>query len=1173
MDRFSDQTSTIASASPGAAALVAGRYEIRARLGRGATKEVYRAYDQRLDREVALAIVVGGADDQTARARVAREAQVTGRLGDHPHVITVYDTGEHSGVPYLVLRAMDGGSLADAIAAARPTIEVAVRLGREIAAALAHAHAHGIVHRDVKPDNVWLAADGTAALGDFGIAKRAGAPKLTAEGVVLGSVRYLSPEQITGRDAGSSSDLYALGVTLYELVCGCAPFDGADATAVLAQHLNASPAPPSRHEPSIPEALERLIMQLLAKDPAHRPASASLVEQELVRIAGGGVAAAQAQSFALPPILAGGTHATLEGRQPALDRLWHVYERAAAGAMQIAMLRGDPGIGKTRLATEIALRAHAHGAVVLYGRCDEEPLLPHQPFVEALRHYVHHCPLPELARQAGRGSGELRRLVPELAERLPDLAEPMSGDPEGERFRLFEALSALLAAAADARPMVLVLDDLHWADKPTLLALRHLARYARDSRLLVVGTYRLTEVDARDPLSAMLADLSREHSLERFDLESLDRAAVTSIVRAHAGRDAPQLVGVIFEETEGNPFFVVEMLRHLAESSATDLEDHSARIPEGVKDVIGRRIARLGTTTGRVLQIASVSGRDFELDVLAAICELGEDDLVEALEHAMHAHVIEEAAGVVGRYTFSHALIRETIYGELSATRRALLHRRVAASLEEAHRDDLEPFRAELAYHLVQGGSAGDLAKAIEYSARAGDRAAAQLAYEQAALNYRRAASLIGNTGDQVRRCDLLIAQGEAERRAGDPAYRDTLLQASHLADERGDAERLARSVIANSRGYFSSTAGVDRERVAVLRAALDAHGGGSSATRASLLAQLAVELVADPDWRQRIALSDEALSMARGVGDPKTLLRTLNYRYAALWGPRTLAERLSNSREAHELADSIDDPILAFYAAYFGFYGAAEAGDLALADQHLQRVTVLAEQLGQPTIHWYLGVARAKRSTIAGSLDEAERVAYDALSVGRSAGQPDAVAWFANQLLVIRFLQGELGSDRPNFLKAAAAAKPFDAAGGPTTSRSLPMLVEAQHLVCMCEVGRAEEVRGRFDELMRDGLATLPHDWAALAVPALASVTCSYLADRPRAAMLHAALEPHSEQFVDTGPSWFGATTHHLAVLAATLGYRDEADARFAEAIARYRALGADAWLARALDDQARTA
>ncbi|HUR84920.1 MAG TPA: protein kinase [Solirubrobacteraceae bacterium] len=275
MDDVTGDSPTVASAAlRNVHGVVAGRYEVRARLGRGATKEVYLAYDERLDREVALAIVVAAGGSDAAALRVVREAQVTGRLGDHPNIITVYDTGDHEGLPYLVLRAMRGGSLAELLDRERPSFADAIRLGGEIAAGLAHAHAHDVVHRDVKPDNVWLTEDGAAALGDFGIAHLLGSQRLTAEGVVVGTVRYLSPELIRGEDVGPPGDLYALGVTLYEIVTGHPPFTAGDATQILTQHLASPPRPPSEAAPDMPPALESLILDLLAKEPASRPASA-----------------------------------------------------------------------------------------------------------------------------------------------------------------------------------------------------------------------------------------------------------------------------------------------------------------------------------------------------------------------------------------------------------------------------------------------------------------------------------------------------------------------------------------------------------------------------------------------------------------------------------------------------------------------------------------------------------------------------------------------------------------------------------------------------------------------------------------------------------------------------------------------------------------------------------
>jgi len=867
------------------------------------------------------------------------------------------------------------------------------------------------------------------------------------------------------------------------------------------------------------------------------------------------------------------------GRAAELDRLRSCFDRAAEGAGQVVMVCGEPGIGKTRLASELALGVHGQGATVLYGRCDEEPLLPHQPFVEALQTYVATSSTEVLASQSAAVSGELQRMLPELAHRLPSLPEPLEGDPDGARYRLFEAVSALLCAAARRRPVLLVLDDLHWADRPTLLLLRHLARASRRSALLVLGTYREDDLGPDDPLAATVADLQREQRAERRRLGRLDTAAVAELVERHSGIDGfPGLDRMVHEGTEGNPFFVVEALRHLAEQAAvrgdgaaggvpSDLTPSRLALTEGVKTLIWRRLARLGKVAERVLTNASVVGVSFEMEVLRRVCDLDEDALVDSLDAAIRARIIEEVPGSVGRYTFSHALIRETLYDSLTAVRRALLHRRVAAGIEAAHGSDLDPHRAELAHHLAQAGSIEDLDKAIEHGARAGERATALLAYEQAAAHYRSAVHLITAVDLPRRfaqRCDLVIAQGEAERRAGDPAFRRTLLEGGDLAQELGDSERLARAALANTRGMFSSALGVDRERVEVLEAALKAQDPGDSPTRAALLAQLAVELVVDPDSERRAGLSETALDMARRIGDPRTLALTLNQRYVALFGPRTLAARHDASRESGHLAQRLGDPLLSAYGAYFGALVAMEVGDLARADELLGRLADVAEQLRQPTLSWYHGMCCAKRLLIGGPPIEAERAAATAFELGQRAGQPDAFALFMNQLFWARLLRGTLDADGPDLPALFSLPGSFAVGEDFIPSRSVQLGADAIKSVTFCEVGRIDDARRHFEALMGGGL-DLQDDFAMLAIPAAASLACARLRDAERASELYALIEPFAGQFVDWGPSWIGAATHHLALLSATMRRFDEAHARFAETVRVYEEVGAPPWRARA--------
>ena len=626
------------------------------------------------------------------------------------------------------------------------------------------------------------------------------------------------------------------------------------------------------------------------------------------------------------------------------------------------------------------------------------------------------------------------------------------------------------------------------------------------------------------------------------------------------------------------------MLRHLAESGAIATAgaqpqpDHAAgrlAVPDSVKDIIRQRVARLGHDTNRVLVTASVLGRAFELDVLQRLSELDEDEIVDALDAAVRARVIEEVAGVAGRHTFSHALIRDTLYGDLTATRRALLHRRAGVALEQTQGGEAQAYLAQLAHHFARAGSNGDLRKAIEYGARAGEHAISQLCYERALVHFRQSVELIDAAdpaGLVRRRCDLVIAQGEAERQAGDPAYRRTLLDGARLAQELHDPERLARAALANNRGFYSSGEGTDRDRVLVLHAALDAYDVTDSPTRAALLALLAVELVMDDDWRRREKLSDDAVAMARRVGDPRTLALVLTQHGVAQWTPQMLPERQANLREAGELADQLEDPLLAGHAAYLSAHAAMEAGDLESAERLLARLSAVAEELGQPFMRWFAIVARTKRCLISGPAEEAERLAFAAMELGRSAGQPDSMLCFLDQLVVARFLQGSLRHADPHLPDLSEArGSPLPTSPDITPGGSLALLVDATMSAVLCEVGRLDDARRHLELLMNSPLEELPHDYTAFAIPAHASIACARLGDKASARRLHAILQPHSHLLVATGASWFGATSHYLGLLAATLERPDEADAWLAAAERTYASLGATPWLARLHGDRAR--
>ena len=765
-------------------------------------------------------------------------------------------------------------------------------------------------------------------------------------------------------------------------------------------------------------------------------------------------------------------------REVEMGRLERLWEEASAGNLRLALLAGEPGVGKTRLAAELAGRVHDLGGTVLAGRCDEDLGVPYQPFVEALRHFVDHVPAGELAGGLGRYGGELVRLLPELSERVPGLAPLLNSDPETERYRLFDAVAAWLTAASGDGPILLVLDDLQWAAGPTLLLLRHVVSRKGDAtRLLVVGTYRDTELGHDHPLVEILADLRRQEGVDRVSLTGLDQSGVTSLMerragRALAGEELP-LARAIYEETEGNPFFVREVLRHLAESEAVGRPGGHFGIPEGVREVVGRRLARLSENTNRVLRMAAVVGTEFELPVLQEIEHLDEDEMLSALEEAGDARLVVGASG--DRYRFAHSLVRHTLYEGLSAARLVRLHKRVGEAIEKMHAERLDEHMPALVHHWARAAAPrAETARAVGYAIRAGDLAQAQLAHQEAVSYYRQGLELLEiDGGDDAQRAQLLVSLGEAQHRMGDPGYRATILEGARLAERLGDTECLARAALAGYRGMWTISLGVDRERVAALEAALQAWEGREDLVRARLLANLAVELMF-VDRKRRWALSDEALTVARRLGDRPTLGRVLLSRIAALWEPGALAQRRAHVAELLTLAADLGDPFVKVWAELYGFETAIEVGEVDEADRLLAEAQRTALEV-EHALCWFAEFPRAGRMLFAGKVREADVLAREALDIGL-ATQPlhEVRIIYGVQRFQIRIEQDRADELLPALVQAAKTGNP----------ESRAMLAQAY-----CELDRLQDARGVFDPLMAV-LPDLPPDpnWI-LAVTRAASV------------------------------------------------------------------------------------
>jgi len=727
------------SPEPLPASFLGGRYLVTAFVGEGRRKKVYLAHDTALDRDVAFVIVKTDGLDAEARTRALREARIVGNLGAHPRIAAVYDQGEDSeGRPYLVMEHMAGGALAAVLAGSdnhRLPIARVVEIGRAVCEGLALAHSRGVLHRDLKCSNIWLSADGGAKIGDFGFAPDLS--KLTGENA--GSVAYLAPEQAAGGELTARSDLYSLGAVLYELVSGRPPFLGDDALAVIGQHVNTPPVAPSWHNSECPKALEALIQRLLEKNPQARPASAADVGAALGAIDVGAASGARRDSGRALESLATGIFV---GRRQEMSRLEAALERALSGHGGLVMLVGEPGIGKTRAAQELETYAGLRSARVLWGSCHEEQGAPALwPWIQALRTCVRESDPDRLRRDMGSAGPVIAEIVGDVRERLPDLpVAPRLDEPEAARFRLFDSIATFLTAASRTQALVIILDDLHTADRPTLHLLEFVTRNVAGSRLLLVGTYRDVEVRRTHPLQQTLANLTREQLFERILLRGLTEDDVRRFIELAAGVEPPAaLVQAVYANTEGNALFVSELVRLLVQEGMLAQEESRARshwslrIPEGIREVIGRRLDRLSARAGATLVVAAVLGRQFTLKQLERVGdEGGEASLLDSIDELLTERLVEDLPGGTAAYRFTHGLIRQTLLEELPAARRARLHARIAQALEELYGAESDRHAAELAHQYRGGQSVLGGEKLVRYALIAGEQALEAHAYTEA---------------------------------------------------------------------------------------------------------------------------------------------------------------------------------------------------------------------------------------------------------------------------------------------------------------------------------------------------------------------------------------------------------------------------------------------------------
>ncbi|MGD9572862.1 MAG: AAA family ATPase [Thermoleophilia bacterium] len=825
------------------------------------------------------------------------------------------------------------------------------------------------------------------------------------------------------------------------------------------------------------------------------------------------------------------------GRDAEMATLRAAWRDAAAGALRPATVAGEPGIGKTRLCAALAAEVHARGATVLYGRCDEDMLVPHQPFVEALERHLRALPPAERDDLVGPRRAGLARILPAVDP--ADGAAPAAGDdPDTGRYRAFEAVRGLVEEIARRRPALLVLDDLHWADRGTLGLLRHLCRMADGVPLLVVVTFRDTEVGDGHPLAEALAGLRRELPLVGVALAGLDATAVRELVDAPDADD-------LGRRARGNPLLLGELVRNRDEGA----DGGSGAVPRRVTELVSHRVDRLGEDVADVLVSAALLGPAFAPGVLE---DLHGEAVLPALGRAAAAGLVAEADPVTGRQAFTHALVAESLAERLPGPSRRRRHRMIAAALVPRAEAD-RSLAAAAAHHLHAALPDADPAEAVRWSVAAAGRATALMADGDAAAHLRRALGALpeGDPG----RAGLLAALGEAADRAGDRAgARAAFDEAGALAAADGDTALRARAAL-GAGGLGVHVGPCDEALVAALEGALDALGGDDPALRARLLGRLAIELYY-PDPPRADALSAEAVAAARATGDPGALAAALNARRVAIWDIAHTQERLAAATEMAEAAVAAGDAALVLQARAWRVVDLLELGRAPEAREEIAAYTAGADALGLPHYRWWASLWRGTLALMAGDDEEARRAGAEAEALGRRADDPNAP-------LHVRIQEVQSDLDAGRYDRFDRDYVELNIAESPASWAWATWLAWVE-----AEAGAREKAAALVDRLAADDFAAVRLDvnWHAVADLCEALIALGE-GQEERARRLYERLAPHAGLIAVVGRAAvvYAPLDHHLGGLALLTGDRVAAVAHLERAVAAADAMGAVRWAARA--------
>lgn len=862
------------------------------------------------------------------------------------------------------------------------------------------------------------------------------------------------------------------------------------------------------------------------------------------------------------------------GRDAELANLIDNLQAVLSGEGRSVLITGDAGIGKTRLASEFSLRVRARGAVVLWGRCWEAGGAPsYWPWIEALRQMLTSEHLPSQL-VLGPYVTYLSELVPELSDHLTSGrtgGPPAPKDPESARFLMFDVIGRFLRAVATNAPIVVVLDDLHVADRASLLLLAFLARTLHDSRVLLVGTYRNPDAFLNTEVAQPLADIGRQAS--QLPLFGLSSTAVGHLIQHSAGRvPSDSLVQQIHRITEGNPLFVDEIVRLLGSEVRYGLTAETyalLRIPDGVREAVRRRLEQMSPEATAVLEAAAVIGREFDVTAVYLACEKSHLDVLDAFERPIRQGLILEVDSNVGRFQFRHALIREVIYDSLPFSRRILLHRKVGEAFERLSDSRPDRYITELAHHFLASAPCGGAdVRFIEYANRAARRAINRMAFEEAVIVHQRTLDALPFAPpDERRKCKILLSLGEAKEWANDAAgSRETFELAASIARRLGASDLLVEAALgigAIQALKFTATSRCE-SAPELLREALNVIDPDDRRSRARINGRLALASLSAGDRPDALRLSAIGESVARSCSDPVTIGLAITARHAVLYGPDNLEERMRIASELVDLGRKLGSREFAMRGHALRFTISFEIGDIRGADAALAAHGQLAAEAADPFERWANLVWRGARVLMEGQFTQATDYANEAFALAREVPGLHATdlygpVTFAGQRILIEETRG--GS-----LPDSAVAEHFQSRFPEISAWRVAFLSG------LTRDGQIEAVRQELDALARGGFEDFERNGTWLASMTYLSEAIELIADRDRAEVLYRLLTPfHDRNATVSHIASRGSVSRYLGLLAHTLDRWDDAELHFQSAINLNRRMSAHPHVVHTLFDYSR--